>query len=137
MTAALFLISAVVTGSLVSTLAKRVFDRARPDLVNHMDVTFTSSFPSAHAMVGALTWLTLAAVAVRFVSRPALRVFILVGAVTIALMVGITRVYLGVHWPTDVLAGWLFGAAWAGMCWMAANMIGRTFRRRNELGQTS
>jgi undecaprenyl-diphosphatase len=133
-TAAIFLIAAVATGSLVSSLAKRAFSRPRPDLVEHMDVTFTSSFPSAHAMVSAFTWLTLAAIAARFVPGRGVRVFILLSAAAISVLVGTSRVYLGVHWPSDVIAGWAFGAAWAGICWLLANWLGRALRRRREFG---
>ncbi len=133
-TAAVFLLSAVVTGSLISTLAKQVFSRARPDLVEHMDRTFTSSFPSAHAMVSAFTWLILAAIAIRFIPRHRVRVFVLIAGISISVLVGVSRVYLGVHWPSDVLAGWFFGAAWAGTCWLAANYLGRQLRRRNDFG---
>ncbi|WP_103224077.1 phosphatase PAP2 family protein [Roseibium marinum] len=133
-TAAVFLLSAVVSGSLLSSLAKLFFSRPRPDLVVHMDLTFTSSFPSAHAMVSTFTWLTLAAIATRFVPRRAMRVFVVASAVTIAVLVGLSRVYLGVHWPSDVLAGWAFGGAWAGICWLLANWLGRRLPRHEEFG---
>lgn len=133
--AALFLLVAVTFGSLLSTLAKRVFDRPRPDLVEHMDVTFTSSFPSAHAMVGTLTWLTLAAIAIRFVERMRVRVFILVAASVVAILIGVSRVYLGVHWPTDVVAGWFLGAAWAGVCWMVAHVVADRMQRGSAMGK--
>ncbi|WP_299813432.1 phosphatase PAP2 family protein [uncultured Roseibium sp.] len=133
-TAAFFLLSAVVTGSVLSSLAKLLFSRPRPDLVTHMDMTFTSSFPSAHAMVSTFTWLTLAAIATRFMPRRALRVFAIASAVMIAVLVGLSRVYLGVHWPSDVLAGWAFGGAWAGICWLLANWLGKKLPRHEELG---
>lgn len=120
-----FLLAAVITGSVVSTVAKLLFDRPRPDLVDHLDVTFTSSFPSAHAMISTLTWLTLAAIAIRFVTQPRLRVLIFCSAIGVSVMVGISRVYLGVHWPSDVLAGWFIGAAWAGICWICAHLLSR------------
>lgn len=124
--AVLYLLASVFTGSIVSTVAKLIFNRSRPDLVGHLDTTFTSSFPSGHAMVSAFAWLTLAAIAVRFVENEATRVVIVAFAVGLSLLIGISRVYLGVHWPSDVLAGWLFGGAWAGICWLIANRIERS-----------
>jgi undecaprenyl-diphosphatase len=135
-TAVVFLIASVTTGSIVSTLAKLVFDRSRPGIVDHLDITFTSSFPSAHAMVSAFTWLTLAAIAVRFVEPKATRIFLIFAAISISLLVGISRVYLGVHWPSDVLAGWLFGGGWAGLCWLIANRIARATHHKQELGES-
>ena len=135
--AAAFLVAAVVTGSIVSTLAKLFFERPRPDLVDHMDVTFTSSFPSAHAMISTLTWLTLAAIAIRFVNQRRLRNLIIFSAISISVLVGVSRVYLGVHWPSDVLAGWFIGAGWAGICWLCAHLISRSKEaEQTDLGRS-
>ena len=123
--AAVFLVVSLATGSLVSTLLKQVFARPRPDLVAHADRVFTSSFPSAHAMVSTVGWLTLAAICIRFIDHRPLRRFVLAVAVSIAVIVGTSRVYLGVHWPTDVLAGWAVGVAWAGLCWLVADRLER------------
>lgn len=121
--AALFLLGAISGGALVSNLMKLVFVRPRPALVEHLDRVFTSSFPSGHAMISMLAWLTLAAVAIRFVPRHNVRVVLLTCAVVLAILIGVSRVYLGVHWPSDVLAGWFLGAAWAGACWLAAHAM--------------
>jgi undecaprenyl-diphosphatase len=119
--AAGFLASALTGGTALSTSLKHVFARPRPDLVDHMDRTFTSSFPSGHATVSMLAYLTLAAVAMRFVPRHSVRVFLPSAAFALALIIGASRVYLGVHWPSDVLAGWSVGMAWASLCWLAAH----------------
>jgi undecaprenyl-diphosphatase len=132
--AVLFLLMALLTGSAVSTLLKRVFDRARPELVEHLDPTHTASFPSAHAMISMLTWLTLAAVAARFVPRRAPRRFLLAAGFLLAILIGASRVYLGVHWPTDVLAGWALGVAWAAGCWLLAHYLTRGRMHAADLG---
>lgn len=128
--AAFFLLATLISGSVVSTVLKLLFNRPRPDLVEHLDKTFTSSFPSAHAMVSMIAWLTLAAIAVRFVKSRSLRIFVLWGAVIIALMIGMTRVYLGVHWPSDVVAGWAMGLSWASFSWLIAD----AFSQRSSKG---
>lgn len=119
--AALFLILTLTSGSAVSTGLKLWFDRPRPDLVDHLDQTFTSSFPSAHAMVSMVGWIAFAMIASRFISETGLRRFVFGAAVTIAFIIGVTRIYLGVHWPSDVLAGWAAGLAWVSLCWLIAD----------------
>nr|WP_211112433.1 phosphatase PAP2 family protein [Azospirillum sp. SYSU D00513] len=118
--APLFLLASVGGGILLSTLLKLGIDRARPDLVPHGQVVYTASFPSGHSMLSAVVYLTLGALLARFVPRRRLKAYVLVIAILLTLMVGMSRVYLGVHWPTDVLAGWTAGAAWALLCWVAA-----------------
>ena len=131
-----FMATAIGSGTIVSTLLKSAFARARPDLVDHMDLVFTASFPSGHSMIGMLAWLTLAAVAVRFITRRSLRVFMIAAALAIAVLVGLSRVYLGVHWPSDVFAGWCLGLAWAGGSWLAAHYMTRSPRRVGDLGHS-
>jgi undecaprenyl-diphosphatase len=115
---ALVLVS-VGGGIAFSTLFKRGFDRPRPDLVPHATEVYTASFPSGHAMMAAVTWLTLAAMLARVQPTRALKAYLFALAALITVLVGASRVYLGVHWPTDVLAGWTAGAAWALACWLA------------------
>jgi undecaprenyl-diphosphatase len=124
--AAVYLLAAIGGGLLVSLALKAGFHRPRPDLVSHGSVIYTSSFPSGHSMLSATVYLTGGAMLALLHSRRAVRVFILVCAVLATVLVGISRVYLGVHWPTDVLAGWAGGAAWAALCWLVA----QRFRKR-------
>jgi undecaprenyl-diphosphatase len=98
---------------------KLLFDRARPDLVSHGSYVYTHSFPSGHSMLSAATFLTTAAILSSFQTRRRAKAFIFGVAVLLTVSVGVSRVYLGVHWPTDVLGGWTLGAAWA----LAARII--------------
>jgi undecaprenyl-diphosphatase len=118
--AALLVLVAVVGGQIVSTLMKLGFERARPDLVPNAPQVFTASFPSGHAMLSAVTYLTIGALLMRVEADRRARIYVLGVAVILTLLVGLSRVYLGVHWPTDVLAGWSVGAAWAMLCWLVA-----------------
>jgi undecaprenyl-diphosphatase len=126
--AALLVAVSVGGGTALSSLLKLGFARPRPDLVPHAMEVYTASFPSGHAMLSAVTYLTLGALLMRVQPRWRLRLYILVLAVLATLLVGASRVYLGVHWPTDVLAGWCAGAAWALLCWLAALRLQRAGR---------
>lgn len=121
--AALFMLVSVSGGWLISTLLKMGFDRPRPDLVSHGSIVYTASFPSGHSMMAAVTYLTLAALLIRMQPKRRLKAYLLLVAILITVLVGISRVYLGVHWPTDVLAGWTAGAAWASLCWVVARWL--------------
>ncbi|WP_372094972.1 phosphatase PAP2 family protein [Tistrella mobilis] len=114
--AALTVALSVIGGTVLSFGLKLVFERPRPDLVAHLVEVQTASFPSAHAMLSATTYLTLGALLARFEDRRRLKSYVLGVAIGLTLLVGISRIYLGVHWPTDVIAGWCAGAAWAVAC---------------------
>lgn len=120
---AAFLIVSVTGGVTVSLLLKDAFDRSRPDLVPHGAEVFTSSFPSGHSMMSALVWLTIGALLARIQPKKRLKAYVLAVALVMTLLVGFSRVYLGVHWPTDVLAGWTAGAAWAFAFWAGAGWL--------------
>lgn len=115
--AALWIVAAVCGGVLLSNVLKLVYERPRPDLVSHVARVFTTSFPSGHATLSAVTYLTLGALLASLHSSLRLKVYFLGLAVLLTIAVGISRIYLGVHYPTDVLAGWCIGAAWAAFCW--------------------
>jgi len=117
---ALVVVGAVVSGTVLSTLLKMGFDRPRPDLVSHLSHAQNSSFPSGHAMVSAITYLTLGVLLARVHSQRMTKVIVMSFAIVLTLLIGASRVYLGVHWPTDVLAGWALGAAWAALWWLMA-----------------
>jgi undecaprenyl-diphosphatase len=120
---ALFVAVAVGSGALLSTVLKIGFARPRPDLVPHAVTVYTASFPSGHAMLSALVYLTLGAMLMRVERRRRTRIYLLAFAAVIAAAVGISRVYLGVHWPTDVLGGWCAGAGWALLCWLVMTAL--------------
>ena len=126
--AALFLLVAVLGGLALSNSLKVLFGRVRPDLVPGAPVELSASFPSGHAMLSAVIYLTLGALLTRVEADPRTRSFFVAVAVTLTLLVGSSRVWLGVHWPTDVLAGWCLGAAWAMLCWAVALWLQRRGR---------
>lgn len=131
---ALYVFLSIVSGALVSTGLKYYFGRPRPDLVDHLDTVHTPSFPSGHALMTTLAYLTLAALVIRFFDDWRVRAYVLFVAVFIAFIVGVSRVYLGVHWPTDVLAGWALGTAWACLSSLVVSALQfyRHRRRRDD-----
>ena len=124
--AAAFLVGSIAGGVAVTFALKAGFDRPRPDLVAHQMEALSASFPSGHSATAAVVYLTLGALIARSMPRVRLRVFVVAVAVVLTLAIGVSRLYLGVHWPTDVLAGWTVGAGWA----LAAWLVARDLRRR-------
>ncbi|RUX06194.1 MAG: phosphatase PAP2 family protein [Mesorhizobium sp.] len=122
---ALLIFVAVAGGQLLSSLLKVGVDRPRPELVSHLVNETSLSFPSGHAMLSAVTYLTLGSLAARFLPGRTTKVYVLFLAVLTTVLVGVSRVYLGVHWPSDVLAGWCAGFAWAMLCWLVARILQR------------
>jgi undecaprenyl-diphosphatase len=122
---ALFVFVAVAGGQVLSSLLKVEIDRPRPELVSHLVTETSLSFPSGHAMLSAVTYLTLGSLTARILPDRTTKVYVLVLAVLTTLLVGISRIYLGVHWPSDVLAGWCAGFAWAMLCWLTARALQR------------
>lgn len=120
---ALFVLLAIGGGLLMTLALKSGFDRPRPDLVSHGSMVYTSSFPSGHSMLSAVVYLTGGALLAVVHSARRTRIYLIGCAVLATLLVGVSRVYLGVHWPSDVLAGWAAGAAWAAACWLAAQWL--------------
>jgi undecaprenyl-diphosphatase len=128
---ALYTALSIGLGALVGHILKLAYSRPRPEIVDHLVNTHTPSFPSGHAMVSAIVYLTLGSLILRLVDDLRLRVYVLFMAVLLTMMIGVTRIYLGVHWPSDVVAGWAMGAAWASLAWLVVSML-RIYRRRNR-----
>jgi undecaprenyl-diphosphatase len=118
-----FVLASVAGGLAVSTAFKQGFDRPRPELVPHESIVYTASFPSGHSMMAAVTYLTLGVLLARVQPRRVMKVYLMTLAALLTVAVGVSRVYLGVHWPTDVVAGWSAGAGWALLCWLAARWL--------------
>jgi len=117
---ALFVFVTAASGDLVNHAIKGVFSRARPTVVPHLRDAFSTSFPSGHSMESAIVYLTLAAMLMRIVEGRVTKAYCLGLAVLITFLVGVSRVFLGVHYPTDVIVGWIIGLFWASLCWLAA-----------------
>ncbi|QZO02548.1 phosphatase PAP2 family protein [Chenggangzhangella methanolivorans] len=110
-------------GAILTSVLKIGFARPRPEVVDHLVAVQSLSFPSGHAMASAVVYLTLGALLARTERRRAVRGYIFAVAGFLTLLIGVTRVFLGVHYPTDVLAGWTLGAAWALLCWLVARWL--------------
>lgn len=128
---ALFVTASAVGGWLLNSGLKELFGRPRPDVVPHLREVLTLSFPSGHAMTSAAVYLTLGALLMRIATRRATKIYCMAMAMLLTVLVGSSRVYLGVHYPTDVLAGWLVGLSWALLCWI----VERALERRTGMKQ--
>ena len=128
-----FLVVAISSGAIASTLLKMGFARSRPDFIGQLVEVHTASFPSGHAMNSAVTYLTLGALLARAEDDRSVRIYLVAAAIFLTLVVGFSRVYLGVHWPSDVIGGWCVGSAWAVLCSLIARTLGR--RRLIDLGE--
>jgi undecaprenyl-diphosphatase len=117
---AFFIFVTAATGEVVSYAMKSLFARPRPSVVPHLREAFSSSFPSGHAMQSAIIYLTLGAMLMRITESRLTKIYCCGMAMLLTFLVGVSRVWLGVHYPTDVLAGWTVGLFWASVCWLAA-----------------
>jgi undecaprenyl-diphosphatase len=129
--AALFLLLAIGGGVAIGFALKAGFERPRPDLVTAEARVFSTSFPSAHSMLSAIVYLTLGMLLARVQPRRRVKIYLIGLAILLTLAIGISRIYLGVHWPSDVLAGWALGASWAMLCWAVVLRL----QRRGEVEQ--
>jgi undecaprenyl-diphosphatase len=128
----LFIFAASSGGWLLNWMLKEAFDRARPDVVPHLREVMTSSFPSGHALTSAAVYLTMGALLMRIAEGRLAKYYCIVIAMFVTLLVGLSRVFLGVHYPTDVLAGWAIGMSWALLCWTVERLVERRAGLRRE-----
>jgi undecaprenyl-diphosphatase len=117
------LLVATLSGALLALLLKSLFSRPRPPFASEALYITTSSFPSAHSMLSAVVYLTLGALLARTSNRYRHKVYFLGIAVVVTGLIGFSRVYLGAHYPTDVLAGWGVGLIWALLFWLIARYL--------------
>jgi undecaprenyl-diphosphatase len=120
-----FLLGAGVGAGALGWLLKRWFARPRPELVPHLVRVDSGSFPSGHSLLSAAIYLTLGALLARLVKPMRFKIYIICVALVFSMLVGVSRVYLGVHYPTDVLGGWTVGLLWAIGCWLVARFLQR------------
>lgn len=124
--AAVLLLVAAVGAYFVAAGLKGVFDRPRPSMVTPFSFhTGTRSFPSGHSVMAAAVYLTLGALLSRLVKPLVHKIYFIGMAALLACLVGLSRIYLGMHHPTDVVAGWIIGAYWAGFCWEITTLMQR------------
>ncbi len=118
-------LSASLGGLLLSVLLKGIFRRPRPDLTPYLTHVAHSSFPSGHTMNSAVVYLTLGMLLTQLSARRRLKAYFIAVAVLLTSLVGMSRVYLGAHYPSDILAGWTAGVTWSGICWLVARRLRR------------
>ena len=114
---------AVFGGITLNNLLKFAFARPRPDFVAHAARVFTTSFPSGHATLSAITYLTIGALLARTYPSFIMGLYFMSLAAFLTVLIGVSRIYLGVHYPTDVLGGWCIGVAWAMACWVLMSLL--------------
>ena len=127
--AAVLLLGSVLGALLVAQSLKGLFERPRPDLVPQFSYVVTSSFPSGHSMLSAAVYLTLGTLLARLHESRLLKLYVIAWALLLSCLVGVSRVYVGVHWPTDVIAGWAAGTAWAAAC----SLLARGLQARGDV----
>jgi undecaprenyl-diphosphatase len=114
-----FVVVTVVVGYALSMMLKAMIARPRPDIVPWLSHVHSSSFPSGHSMMSAVVYLSLGLMLSDLTSRRLVKTFVVIAPLTISALVGFSRVCMGVHYPTDVVAGWWLGISWSLACWLA------------------
>ncbi|WP_421762207.1 phosphatase PAP2 family protein [Devosia sp.] len=130
---AIFLVVSVVAGTVISNVLKQTFNRPRPNVEASLSV-FTASFPSGHAALSAVVYLTLGALLSQSARSPLIKGYLIGLALLMAFLVGVSRIYLGMHYPTDVIAGWSLGLSWAMICWVIKQAFEARMAASNILG---
>jgi undecaprenyl-diphosphatase len=131
------LVVAVVGGDLLGQLTKHLVGRTRPDLVPHLDLVYSSSFPSGHSAMSPIVYFTLAGLVAAGEGRLSQKVLLIATALALVVSIGVSRVYLGVHWPTDVLAGWALGTAVSALGTLALHLVAPHRRTTGAVAATA
>lgn len=119
----LLVVFATLGGAAFSQLAKALMMRPRPQVVPHLTDVTSSSFPSGHSLLSTVAYLTLGAILSELAPRMRLRLYLLACGIVLALLVGLSRAHLGVHYPSDILAGWAGGVCWALGSWLVVQSV--------------
>lgn len=122
---AVYVLFATVSGAVLVTLLKVLFARERPDIVTHLVYEASKSFPSGHSTISAVMYLSMAVLVMRIEKSHKERLFIICTALFLTFIIGLSRIYLGVHYPSDVLAGWALGVFWALLIWVVSSFFER------------
>ena len=128
---ALVVLITAASGEIATSAMKNIFLRPRPTVVPHLRDVASTSFPSGHAMESAIIYLTLGAMLMRIVEGRLTKLYCIGMAIFVTFLVGVSRVYLGVHYPTDVIGGWIFGFLWASLCWL----VSQRFEEQTGVGE--
>lgn len=126
---------ATAGGQVLNLTLKHAFARERPDAALHLVEVSSTSFPSGHSMASSIFYLTMGALLARMARRRREKTYFIGAALLLTILVGFSRLYLGVHYPTDVLAGWSAGTAWAMLCWFVTDWLGRRGQLRPDTGE--
>ena len=118
-----FLLASLIGGTLLDYGLKAFYARPRPTVVPHLTTFDSASFPSGHSMLSAVAYLTLGVVLARLAQGRDAKIYFLTVGAGLAFLVGLSRIYLGVHYPTDVLGGWTLGLLWALLCSLVARHL--------------
>jgi undecaprenyl-diphosphatase len=134
LTAVIVLVTSI-SGELLNEALKLLVERPRPSIVPHLRTVVTLSFPSGHAMQSALIYLTLGALLMRVVEGRLTKIYCMAVAIFLTFIVGVSRVFLGVHYPTDVLGGWMLGFLWAAVTFLVTRRFEGAVEREREQAQ--
>lgn len=129
---AAFMTLTVITSSILNNALKPFFDLPRPGIFAHETLVSSATFPSGHTLTGAVTYLTIAFLISRFEIKIPLKFLAFCIAILISFWVGISRLYLGVHWPSDVIGSWILALGWCALCWMIWLVCEKAFFQRGR-----
>jgi undecaprenyl-diphosphatase len=131
LTAVIVLVSSI-TSEVADEGLKLLFERPRPSVVPHLRSVVTASFPSGHAMESAIIYLMLGALLMRVVEGRITRIYCMATAIALTFIVGVSRLFLGVHYPSNVVGGWMLGLLWAALTFLVTRRFDRAMRDERE-----